>query len=107
GIGVGVSDLAAVSWSGEAAGRQQAWVGPMSVVVLVAACVAVSVTVPAAAQDVPVVPWSDALPPVVPDEPAPDHGDQCGEDGLACLAWVEEQLAGWEAHFGCDHRAVF
>ncbi len=37
GIGVGVSDLAAVSWSGEAAGRQHAWVGPMSVVVLVAA----------------------------------------------------------------------
>jgi len=63
--------------------------------------------VPAAAQDAPVVPVVDLLPPLVPDDPADDHADLCGEDGLTCVRFVEEQLARWEAHFGCDHRAVF
>lgn len=36
-IGVAVADLAAVAWSGSAAGRQRAWVGPLSVFTMVAA----------------------------------------------------------------------
>jgi hypothetical protein len=62
---------------------------------------------PAAAQQAPVLPVVDLLPPLVPDDPAADHADLCGDDGLTCVRFVEEQLARWEAHFGCDHRAVF
>lgn len=62
---------------------------------------------PAAAQDAPFVPSTDLLPPVAPDERAPDAAPVCGDDGLVCVRYVEDELAGWETHFGCDHRAVF
>lgn len=59
------------------------------------------------AQDAPYLPLVDLLPSLVPTAAAPDRKAMCGEDGLICMRWVEEQLAGWEAYFGCDHRAVF
>ena len=73
------------------------------------AVLVVAVVTPAAAmaQAPPRVPSTDLLPPVAPDEPAPDAAPVCGEHGLVCVRYVEQELAGWEAHFGCDHRAVF
>lgn len=55
----------------------------------------------------PRVPATDLLPPVAPDEPAPDAAPVCGDHGLTCVRYVEAELADWEEHFGCDHRAVF
>lgn len=59
------------------------------------------------AQSVPYLPITDFLPPLVAADPALDYAEVCGADGVKCLSWVEEQLAGWEQFFGCDHRAVF
>lgn len=67
----------------------------------------VAMAVPAWAQDVPVIPSTDLLPPVAADQPAPDVSGVCGDDGLVCVRYVEQELAGWETRFGCDHRAVF
>lgn len=53
------------------------------------------------------LPTTDFLPPLQPDAPARDREANCGPLGLECLRHVEAQLAGWEAFFGCDHRAVF
>lgn len=74
---------------------------------LVVALLVLGTAVPATAQEVPRVPSTDLLPPVAPDEPAPDASPVCGPDGLVCVRYVEQQLAEWEEHFGCDHRAVF
>jgi hypothetical protein len=75
---------------------------------VVTAMLAVVVGVlPASAQEVPAIPSTDLLPPVAPDEPAPDATPVCGDDGLRCVRYVERELARWEDHFGCDHRAVF
>lgn len=77
-----------------------------SAVALVVAALLLTATT-AVAQAPPRVPSTDLLPPVAPDEPAPDAAPVCGEAGLVCVRHVEERLAEWEAHFGCDHRAVF
>lgn len=53
------------------------------------------------------LPTTDFLPPLQPDAPAQDRAADCGPLGLECLRHVETQLALWEDHFGCDHRAVF
>ncbi|MDX1511104.1 MAG: DUF5995 family protein [Nitriliruptorales bacterium] len=53
------------------------------------------------------VPTTDLLPPIVPDDPAPERAEDCGELGLECLQFVEDGLAAWEQFYGCDHRAVF
>jgi hypothetical protein len=53
------------------------------------------------------LPTTDFLPPLNFDGPAEDRAEHCGTRGLRCLRHVEEQLAQWEAFFGCDHRAVF
>ena len=58
-------------------------------------------------EDAPYIPIVDVLPPLVSQPPAPDRAPECGAVGLDCIIWVEEQLAAWEAFFGCDHRAVF
>ncbi|MDX1497504.1 MAG: DUF5995 family protein [Salinisphaeraceae bacterium] len=59
------------------------------------------------AEDAPFIPTTNLLPPLVQEAPAVDRAPDCGDDGLECILWVEEQLAGWESFFGCDHRAVF
>lgn len=74
---------------------------------LVVALLVLGTAVPVGAQEAPRIPSTDLLPPVVPDEPAPDAAPVCGPAGLVCVAYVEQQLAEWEDHFGCDHRAVF
>lgn len=79
----------------------------MALAWLLVGVMVVGVPVPAAAQEVPRVPTTDPLPPLMPDDPAVDVSDVCGVDGLVCVRYVEEQLAGWEQRFGCDHRAVF
>ena len=80
-------------------------------VAVLAALVLLASVLPAGAQDPlpdpPYVPAVDMLPPVAPGEPAPDAAPVCGPDGLACIRYVEAELARWEDHFGCDHRAVF
>ncbi|MFT4744438.1 MAG: hypothetical protein ACI9AD_000279 [Nitriliruptoraceae bacterium] len=63
------------------------------------------VAVPALATPYP--PVTSVLPPLVPAGPGRDFSDECGDDGLVCVRFVEQQLAGWESFFGCDHRAVF
>lgn len=50
---------------------------------------------------------SQFLPPIAPDGPGEDRSERCGADGLDCIRFVEQELAGWEQRFGCDHRAVF
>ena len=74
--------------------------------VLVVAMV-VTMPVAAVAEAPPRIPSTDLLLPVVPDEPAPSAVPVCGEHGLRCVRYVQQRLAHWEAHFGCDHRAVF
>lgn len=62
---------------------------------------------PVFAEDGPFIPTTQYLPPVAPAGPAEERVKECGEDGLKCIRWVENQLAAWEAYFGCDHKAVF
>ncbi len=62
---------------------------------------------PALAGDGPFIPTTQYLPPVAPAGPAEERVQECGADGLKCIRWVENQLAAWEAYFGCDHKAVF
>lgn len=76
-----------------------------AVIALLMAAVLLSSRV--AAKDAPYIPTTKFIPPLVTTEAAPDHTEECGELGLICLRWVENQLAGWERYFGCDHRAVF
>ena len=78
-----------------------------TVVVALVALVATAGLGRAGAQEVPPLPVTDLLPPVVPDAPAADATRVCGERGLRCVRHVERELAGLEDHFGCDHRAVF
>lgn len=80
----------------------------LTVLVVLVVAAMVGGLAPAGAHDAPpFIPTTDLLPPVVPDQPSPDASPVCGDDGLVCVRYVEEELARWEAHFGCDHRAVF
>ncbi len=77
------------------------------VFVAVLAALVVLAPTAAVAEDGPFIPTTDFLPPIAPDGPGVDRAEECGDDGLVCVRWVEQELAEWESYFGCDHRAVF